>query len=148
MTSPIAARPVIRITALALPLLALAALTASNTGNAVAAVIVLTAAVAAPIALHVLARLATRRLGSASLPRRVWVTVTTALWFGIAGALAMGQHALSMESGPGEMLFFRIAGAAWLGATVAIMLALVFAVAMTVRLIAGTRSTAPLLQLQ
>lgn len=139
MTSPSTAGQVTRTIALALPLAALAAVTAATSGSVVAAVAVVTAAVVAPIALHLLTRLATRRIGSAALPRRVWAAVTAALWLGIAGAVAMGQHSLSVAGGPGELLFLRLAGAAWLGATVAILLALVFAVAMTVRLIAGPR---------
>lgn len=140
MKSAITAGQVVRIVALAVPLLALAVLAAVNSGSTVAAVAFLAAAAAAPIALHLLARVATRRIGSGSLPRRVWIALTTALWFGIAGALAMGQHFVSVEAGPGELLFLRLAGAAWLGATVALLLSLVFAVAMTVRLIAGPRT--------
>jgi hypothetical protein len=139
MKTATSAGQVARIIALALPLAALAALTASNSGSVVAIVVAVTAAVITPIALHLLTRVATRRIGSASLPRGVWIAVTAALWFGIAGALAMGQHFLSVEAGPGELLFLQLAGAAWLGATVALLLSLVFAVAMTVRLIAGPR---------
>lgn len=139
MKASIIHRPAVRIVALAVPLLGLAALTAANSGSVASAVAVLTVAVITPFALHLLVRLAARRIGSASLPRRVWIAVTTAVWFGIAGVLAMGQHFTSVESGPGEMLFLRLAGAAWLGATVALLLSLVFAVAMTVRLIAAPR---------
>lgn len=143
MKTATTAGQVARIIALALPLAALAALTAANNGSPVAIVVAITAAGVAPVALHLLMRVATRRIGSASLPRGVWITVTSALWCGIAGALAMGQHFLSVDAGSGELLFLQLAGAAWLGATVAILLALVFAVAMTVRLIAGPRPALP-----
>ncbi|GIT79588.1 hypothetical protein LLS1_12570 [Leifsonia sp. LS1] len=129
----------VRILALALPLLALAALVGTNSGSALAAAVSVAAALVTPPVLNFLATRATRRLGSASLPRRVWIAVTCALWLGITGALAMGQHFLSVQAGAGELLFLQIAGAAWLGATVSVLLSLVFAVAMTVRLIASPR---------
>ena len=132
----------VRILALALPLLALAAVVAANSGSVLAAVVAVTAAVVTPPVLNLLADRAARRLGSAALPRRVWIAVTCALWLGITGAMAMGQHFLSVQAGPGELLFLQIAGAAWLGATVSLLLSLVFAVAMTVRLIASPRSAA------
>jgi hypothetical protein len=130
---------VARILALALPLLAMSALIAANSGSAVVAVVAVTVALAAPPLLQLLACRAARRIGSPSLPRRVWIAVSAALWLGLAGGVAMGQHFLSVQSGPGELLFLRLAGAAWLGATVAAILTLVFAVAMTVRLIAAPR---------